>query len=61
MYTKSNQTCHYFKGSSFDDAECVIAENFIKDVTCADIRVCINEYFNTCSLYRRYNEDLIEV
>lgn len=61
MWSENKAVCPYLTGGPFDGAACRIADTFIKDMSSVDVTVCMFKDYCICSVYRYYNEDLIEV
>ncbi|MBI5026712.1 MAG: hypothetical protein HZC12_08335 [Nitrospirae bacterium] len=51
MYQRSNVICPHLIGSP-DGATCSIANEFIRNMEDADIRLCMNRRYEACSIYK---------
>ena len=50
MYPKSTLICPYLKGSS-DGATCRIVHVLVRNISNADIQLCMGRHYEACALY----------
>ena len=52
MYLKSNLSCQYLKGSP-EGARCSVVDMHIRSMEDADLWLCMNRHYESCSIYAR--------
>ena len=61
MHIGRSSLCPYFKGSD-DGAHCNVLQKLIKDITDSNIKLCMTNHYEACSVYASmlYKDSLAE-